>query len=210
MTGASGEGKSTLASLITRLHEPRRGCITLDGIDIATLNPSWLRRQVDTGDVIDMCEVLLTWPCLLEGMCHSEASMGCTCGKVEGDPVEMLLQPMFLSDIVLCCCANDTVSHEVYLGTCTYVSARGHVWPSQRKVSLQGVQALEERTNRWIHLTLSVATLFLLPLYYYYFVSPPTIEDVSTNRPTNPKRSRSVLTFMLVIRTNNVLILFRI
>lgn len=47
LTGASGEGKSTLASLITRLYEPRRGCITLDGLDIATLSPSWLRKQVN-------------------------------------------------------------------------------------------------------------------------------------------------------------------
>lgn len=46
LTGPSGEGKSTLASLVTRLYEPRRGYITLDGVDIATLNPSWLRRQV--------------------------------------------------------------------------------------------------------------------------------------------------------------------
>ncbi|CAM9224347.1 unnamed protein product, partial [Ectocarpus fasciculatus] len=27
-------------------YEPRQGSITLDGVDIATLNPSWLRRQV--------------------------------------------------------------------------------------------------------------------------------------------------------------------
>lgn len=49
LTGPSGEGKSTLASLITRLYEPQRGCITLDGVDIATLNPSWLRGQVRAG-----------------------------------------------------------------------------------------------------------------------------------------------------------------
>ena len=46
LTGPSGEGKSTVASLITRLYEPHRGCITLDGIDVSTVNPSWLRRQV--------------------------------------------------------------------------------------------------------------------------------------------------------------------
>lgn len=46
LTGVSGVGKSTLASLVTRLHEPQQGCITLDGVDVATLNPSWLRRQV--------------------------------------------------------------------------------------------------------------------------------------------------------------------
>ncbi|CAB1104935.1 ABC [Ectocarpus sp. CCAP 1310/34] len=50
LTGASGEGKSTLAALITRLYEPRQGCITLDGVDIATLNPSWLRRQIGVVD----------------------------------------------------------------------------------------------------------------------------------------------------------------
>eukprot|EP00903_Cladosiphon_okamuranus_P017844 g16422.t1 len=50
LTGPSGEGKSTLASLITRIYEPREGCITLDGVDIATLNPSWLRRQVGVVD----------------------------------------------------------------------------------------------------------------------------------------------------------------
>lgn len=54
LTGPSGEGKSTLASLITRLYEPRQGCITLDGVDIATLNPSWLRRQVGARDVLAM------------------------------------------------------------------------------------------------------------------------------------------------------------
>ncbi|CAM9261689.1 unnamed protein product [Ectocarpus sp. 12 AP-2014] len=50
LTGASGEGKSTLAALVTRLYEPRQGCITLDGVDIATLNPSWLRRQIGVVD----------------------------------------------------------------------------------------------------------------------------------------------------------------
>lgn len=46
LTGPSGEGKSTLASLITRLYEPHSGDIFLDDVPIATLNPSWLRRQV--------------------------------------------------------------------------------------------------------------------------------------------------------------------
>ncbi|CAM9270278.1 unnamed protein product, partial [Hapterophycus canaliculatus] len=50
LTGPSGEGKSTLASLITRLYEPSRGSITLDGMDIASLNPSWLRRQIGVVD----------------------------------------------------------------------------------------------------------------------------------------------------------------
>lgn len=49
LTGASGAGKSTLASLINRLYEPNGGCIKLDGVDIATLNPSWLRGKVRVG-----------------------------------------------------------------------------------------------------------------------------------------------------------------
>lgn len=46
LTGPSGEGKSTLASLLIRLHEPHSGDIFMDDVSIATLNPSWLRRQV--------------------------------------------------------------------------------------------------------------------------------------------------------------------
>lgn len=46
LTGASGAGKSTVAALVTRLYEPDGGVITLDGVDTASLNPSWLRRQV--------------------------------------------------------------------------------------------------------------------------------------------------------------------
>lgn len=61
LTGASGEGKSTLATLITRLYEPRQGSVTLDGVDIAELNPSWLRRQVS----IRVGSGLLSWLCEL-------------------------------------------------------------------------------------------------------------------------------------------------
>jgi subfamily B ATP-binding cassette protein MsbA len=34
LVGASGSGKSTVCDLIIRLYDPRRGCITLDGVDI--------------------------------------------------------------------------------------------------------------------------------------------------------------------------------
>ena len=46
LVGASGVGKSTVASLLLRLYEPTKGRVTLDGVDIATLNPLWLRDQV--------------------------------------------------------------------------------------------------------------------------------------------------------------------
>jgi subfamily B ATP-binding cassette protein HlyB/CyaB len=46
IVGPSGSGKSTLTKLIQRLYIPERGQILLDGIDIAQVDPSWLRRQV--------------------------------------------------------------------------------------------------------------------------------------------------------------------
>jgi len=46
VVGPSGSGKSTLAKLAQRLHQPERGRILVDGVDLALIDPSWLRRQV--------------------------------------------------------------------------------------------------------------------------------------------------------------------
>jgi ATP-binding cassette, subfamily B, bacterial HlyB/CyaB len=46
IVGLSGSGKSTLAKLMQRMYVPDRGKITVDGIDIAQLDPYWLRRQI--------------------------------------------------------------------------------------------------------------------------------------------------------------------
>ncbi|MEZ5503899.1 MAG: type I secretion system permease/ATPase [Halioglobus sp.] len=46
IVGRSGSGKSTLAKLLQRLYVPDRGRITVDGVDIALVQPAWLRRQV--------------------------------------------------------------------------------------------------------------------------------------------------------------------
>jgi ATP-binding cassette, subfamily B, bacterial HlyB/CyaB len=44
--GPSGSGKSTLAKVVQRLYSPQSGQAILDGVDIAQLDPGWLRRQI--------------------------------------------------------------------------------------------------------------------------------------------------------------------
>jgi subfamily B ATP-binding cassette protein HlyB/CyaB len=50
LVGPSGSGKSTITKLMQRLYVPERGRVLVDGVDIARLEPSWLRRQ--TGVVL--------------------------------------------------------------------------------------------------------------------------------------------------------------
>jgi ATP-binding cassette, subfamily B, bacterial len=45
LVGPSGAGKSTLCNLAMGLIDPQGGTITLDDIDIKTLDPEWLRKQ---------------------------------------------------------------------------------------------------------------------------------------------------------------------
>jgi ATP-binding cassette subfamily B protein len=44
LVGPSGAGKTTLFQLLLRFHDPQRGSILLDGVDIASLDPLDLRR----------------------------------------------------------------------------------------------------------------------------------------------------------------------
>jgi len=46
VVGPSGSGKSTLTKAVQRLYSPQAGQILLDGVDIAQLDPGWLRRQI--------------------------------------------------------------------------------------------------------------------------------------------------------------------
>ncbi len=46
VVGRTGAGKTTLVNLILRAFAPQEGTITLDGRDLASLDPRWLRRQV--------------------------------------------------------------------------------------------------------------------------------------------------------------------
>ena len=44
--GPSGGGKSTCINLVERFYDAASGSVQLDGMDIKTLDPSWLRRQI--------------------------------------------------------------------------------------------------------------------------------------------------------------------
>src|SRR6202011_2589817 len=46
VVGPSGSGKSTLTKLVQRLYVPEHGCVLVDGVDLAMVDPAWLRRQI--------------------------------------------------------------------------------------------------------------------------------------------------------------------
>ena len=46
IVGRSGSGKSTLTKLVQRLYIPESGRVLIDGVDLALVEPAWLRRQV--------------------------------------------------------------------------------------------------------------------------------------------------------------------
>lgn len=46
VVGYSGAGKSTIAQLLSRFYDPQEGAVLLDGADLRTLDPAWLREQV--------------------------------------------------------------------------------------------------------------------------------------------------------------------
>jgi ATP-binding cassette, subfamily B, bacterial MsbA len=55
--GPSGAGKTTLVNLVCRLLEPRAGRITLDGRDVAEIDPqSWLAHVALAGQDIDLID----------------------------------------------------------------------------------------------------------------------------------------------------------
>eukprot|EP01133_Synstelium_polycarpum_P018363 gene18363-21975_t len=46
LVGDSGGGKSTVISLLERFYNPAQGTVTLDGVDVATLDLNWLRSNI--------------------------------------------------------------------------------------------------------------------------------------------------------------------
>jgi ATP-binding cassette, subfamily B, multidrug efflux pump len=46
LVGPTGGGKTTTASLLSRLYDVRAGAVLVDGTDVRDYDPAWLRRQV--------------------------------------------------------------------------------------------------------------------------------------------------------------------
>ena len=46
LVGATGSGKTTLASLVPRLYDPVEGRVEIDGVDVRTIDPASLRREI--------------------------------------------------------------------------------------------------------------------------------------------------------------------
>jgi ABC-type bacteriocin/lantibiotic exporter with double-glycine peptidase domain len=46
VTGLSGKGKSSFAKLLLRLYEPVSGKIYIDGVDISTVDPDYIRQNI--------------------------------------------------------------------------------------------------------------------------------------------------------------------
>ena len=46
LVGPSGAGKSTVFAMLLRFHDPQSGRVTVDGVDIATLDPAELREAI--------------------------------------------------------------------------------------------------------------------------------------------------------------------
>jgi subfamily B ATP-binding cassette protein HlyB/CyaB len=46
IVGSSGSGKSTLMKMLLRLYVPQQGRVLVDGINIAEIDPVWLRRRI--------------------------------------------------------------------------------------------------------------------------------------------------------------------
>ena len=44
--GPSGSGKSTIIQLLERFYDPQSGVVSLDGIDLKSINVRWLRQQI--------------------------------------------------------------------------------------------------------------------------------------------------------------------
>ncbi len=72
VVGTTGAGKSTLVDLVQRFYDPQRGSVTIDGIDVKTLDLGQLRRQIG---------VVPQDPVLMKGTIAFNISYGCDASK---------------------------------------------------------------------------------------------------------------------------------
>ena len=77
LVGESGEGKTTLANLLLRFYEPSEGKILIDGVDIATVTQTSLRRNIG---------VVFQEPALFSGTVAENIAYGAT----TSDPEQMI------------------------------------------------------------------------------------------------------------------------
>lgn len=56
VVGSSGSGKSTIGSLLLRLYDPQDGQVTVDGVPLTQLDPSWLRAKIGSVSQVDMSD----------------------------------------------------------------------------------------------------------------------------------------------------------
>ncbi|WVZ99468.1 hypothetical protein U9M48_044759, partial [Paspalum notatum var. saurae] len=79
LVGQSGSGKSTVISLLERFYEPDTGAILLDGVEISSLNISWLR---------DHMGLVSQEPVLFSGTIHDNIAYG-KHGEVKEEEIVM-------------------------------------------------------------------------------------------------------------------------
>ncbi|RKO87292.1 P-loop containing nucleoside triphosphate hydrolase protein, partial [Blyttiomyces helicus] len=113
LVGSSGSGKSTIISLLERFYNPEAGTISLDGIDISSLNVNWLRRQIG---------YVTQEPVLFKGTLWENVAHG-----LIGTPDATLPKPQLLEKVIEACKfanAHNFIS-ELPLGYETRIGERG-------------------------------------------------------------------------------------
>jgi subfamily B ATP-binding cassette protein HlyB/CyaB len=74
IVGRSGSGKSTLMKLMQRLYLPESGQVSIGGVDLAQVNPAWLRQKIG---------VVLQENFLFNGSVRENISVACPGAAIE-------------------------------------------------------------------------------------------------------------------------------